>query len=305
MLTCWSASADYIQLNQYNRSSLCSITSYSVSCSNRFIQSVDTNAISGLVTISDFSLAYNQIQTIDGKLWQNLTKLVKLDLSYNSFLEFDFIELAYPRSLLILGLRGNSITSLKSFPTIDLRELDLAYNRISVLQPDQFKGLESLRTLDLSHNHINVLPSTSFSSVGSLVTLDLSYNKLSTLDKSTFKSLSQLQKLDLGSNDIYNIEPDTFSFLSSLYDLNLNENQIGSLAPGVLSKNLRVTLNNLGLRLNGLVNVTIVDIFCLNLDSINLCYNNITSVSSSDCNNFRNIKNAWTKSQGITPRSCI
>lgn len=79
---------------------------------------------------------------------------------------------------------------------VNLQELDLSNNSISLIVAGSFNGLVSLRLLDLSHNQLVMLSRSSFDPLTSLRTLVLTDNALGTIPKDSFLSLSSLNVLE-------------------------------------------------------------------------------------------------------------
>ncbi|NXR46602.1 LRC19 protein, partial [Hippolais icterina] len=82
----------------------------------------------------------------------------------------------------------------------------------------------NLTELHLNENNITVLNNNSFYNLKNLVTLDISNNCISTVHKAAFAGLNQLLVLNLSYNMIAQLDSDTFTFLENLSDLNLQHN---------------------------------------------------------------------------------
>ncbi|NXJ79414.1 LRC19 protein, partial [Trogon melanurus] len=104
-----------------------------------------------------------------------------------------------------LSLKNNEITLkdsdkeiLQSF--INLTELYLNENMISVLYNNSFCNLTKLTTLDISNNHISTVHKAAFAGLNQLSVLNLSYNRITQLDSDVFTSLRSLTVLNLQYN---------------------------------------------------------------------------------------------------------
>lgn len=83
------------------------------------------------------------------------------DCSESNLTEVPYDELSL--SVYILDLNGNNITTLKTFPTdIKMRRLQIAYNRLTRVDREAFKGLEYLIDVDLSGNNITYVDPEAF-----------------------------------------------------------------------------------------------------------------------------------------------
>ncbi|XP_062368819.1 leucine-rich repeat-containing protein 19 [Cinclus cinclus] len=83
---------------------------------------------------------------------------------------------------------------------INLTELHLNENNITVLNNNSFYNLKNLKTLDISNNSISTVHKAAFAGLNQLSVLNLSYNMIAQLDSDTFTSLESLTVLDLQCN---------------------------------------------------------------------------------------------------------
>lgn len=83
---------------------------------------------------------------------------------------------------------------------INLTELHLNENNITVLNNNSFYNLKNLTTLDISNNCISTVHKAAFAELNQLSVLNLSYNMIAQLDSDTFTSLESLTVLDLQYN---------------------------------------------------------------------------------------------------------
>ncbi|NXB42720.1 LRC19 protein, partial [Leucopsar rothschildi] len=104
-----------------------------------------------------------------------------------------------------LSLKNNKITLedhdreiLGHF--INLTELHLNENNITVLKNNSFYSLKNLVILDISNNCISTVHKAAFAGLNQLSVLNLSYNMIAQLDSDTFTSLESLTVLDLQYN---------------------------------------------------------------------------------------------------------
>ncbi|XP_009961616.3 leucine-rich repeat-containing protein 19 [Tyto alba] len=109
------------------------------------------------------------------------------------------------QSATTLSLKNNKITLkdsdkeiLQSF--INLTELYLNENMITVLYNNSFCNLTKLVILDISNNHISTVHKAAFAGLNQLSVLNLSYNTIAQLDSDVFTSLKSLTVLNLQYN---------------------------------------------------------------------------------------------------------
>ncbi len=120
--------------------------------------------------------------------------------------------------------------------------LNLCLNRLTILPPKIFNGLQDLLILDLSANELTTLPAGIFDGLGNLRHLYLSYNQLITLPSRVFYGLDNLQHLFLIDNQLTTLEPGIFNDLQKLRLLLLDGNQITTLPAEIFDGlgNLRI-----------------------------------------------------------------
>ncbi|XP_017583853.1 PREDICTED: leucine-rich repeat-containing protein 19 [Corvus brachyrhynchos] len=108
----------------------------------------------------------------------------------------------------------------------NVTKLSLKNNKITLEDHDKeiLGHFINLTELHLNENNITVLCNNSFYNLKKLITLDISNNSISTVHKAAFAGLKQLSVLNLSYNMIAQLDSDTFTFLESLTVLNLQYN---------------------------------------------------------------------------------
>ncbi|OCT61235.1 hypothetical protein XELAEV_18047259mg [Xenopus laevis] len=112
-----------------------------------------------------------------------------------------------------------------------LQFLDLSENRISELNRDFSKGLDSLIHLILAYNLLHTLSGLSFQYLHNLEYLDLQGNLITSLQPGLLRPLTKLHNLQLQNNLLKSLHSDDFSILQRLELLDLSGNQIQDLPP--------------------------------------------------------------------------
>ncbi|XP_069632096.1 leucine-rich repeat-containing protein 19 [Haliaeetus albicilla] len=109
------------------------------------------------------------------------------------------------RNVTTITFKNNKITLkdsdkeiLQSF--INLTELYLNENMITVLYNNSFCNLTKLIILDISNNHISTVHKAAFAGLNQLSVLNLSYNRITQLGSDVFTSLKSLTVLSLQCN---------------------------------------------------------------------------------------------------------
>lgn len=138
---------------------------------------------------------------------------------------FDFLKNL--KSLTLESLYLENLGNGVFLPLFFLRELAVR-GQVSLIEEETFKGLINLKKLDLSYNKIEELSSNQFAHLKQLEDLYLNGNKIKRLDDWVFSRLVSLQKLDLWNNEIENISISAFENLDNLSELNLLNNKFSN-----------------------------------------------------------------------------
>ncbi|KAJ8919801.1 hypothetical protein NQ315_006330 [Exocentrus adspersus] len=183
-------------------------------------------------------LGHNEITTVNHSIL-NLRNLNFLNLTYNRLKEFSFQDVVGLQELRSIDLSFNQITTLigpaanlvewnikltelkldnNRLETLngalaglpELLRLNLSFNRLKKISPDDLIGLDQLRLLDISHNHLTTLEETSKTFLPRLSELKASHNYLTILERD-FHGLPVLCHADLSNNQIVALGRDLVS----------------------------------------------------------------------------------------------
>ncbi|MCY3929154.1 MAG: leucine-rich repeat domain-containing protein [Acidobacteria bacterium] len=166
---------------------------------------------------------------------RTVTRLSILDSPLSRLRQGDFRGLV---NLEQLDLNRNQLTVVPSAVFSDLenlRHLALQGNELVSLAPGAFSGLSTLEVLTLSLNNLTALPEGVFFGLGNLRRLSLSRNRLASLPATLFSGLSRLEILTMADNNLTVLPAGLFAGLSSVRLLGLSDNRLADLAPGVFS----------------------------------------------------------------------
>ena len=156
-------------------------------------------------------LAGNNI-TLYPNIFENLTKLLELDLRLN------FISFISP----------GSFSYLISLDTLNLNNNELETLSAAMFE-DKEKALEKMTKLFLSHNKISVIAPTTFSRLHSLQVVNLEGNCLTQLEAHMFRNLKSLVELNVNDNDIVNIDDETFKYSYKIDKISVKNHMLISL----------------------------------------------------------------------------
>ncbi|CAG9862799.1 unnamed protein product [Phyllotreta striolata] len=180
-------------------------------------------------SLKSLFLAFNELTSLNNSLTK-LTNLNFLNLKFNRLTEFSLEEIVDLKELRSIDLSYNRISTLKGPPPnlvdwnikltelkldhndlqtlngalsglTELLRLNLSFNKLRKISPEDFIGLEELRLLDISYNYLTTLEETSKTYLPRLSELKASHNLLTILDKD-FHGLPVLCYADLSNNQI-------------------------------------------------------------------------------------------------------
>ncbi|XP_066139331.1 leucine-rich repeat protein SHOC-2 [Euwallacea fornicatus] len=189
--------------------------------------------------LDTLDLAYNQISTLNHSLLP-LKSLETLNLSNNLLSEFCFSEIFGLERLHRLELSYNQISNIVGpasnlvEPNIRLTELKLDHNSLEVLNA-ALSGLSELLRLDLSYNKLRRISPDDLINLDQLRLLDISHNQLKTLEEMSKTYLPRLSELKATHNQLTILEHD-FHGLPVLCDADLSSNQIVALGRDLVTK---------------------------------------------------------------------
>ncbi|XP_043485492.1 leucine-rich repeat-containing protein 49 isoform X2 [Polistes fuscatus] len=147
------------------------------------------------------SLQHNLLTKIEGCNFEQLNKLVFLDLYDNQIEKICSLECLENLRVFLMG--KNRIKKIEGLMQLcKLEVLDLHGNQIQ--QIAGLNGLSSLKVLNLAGNIIKIVGCNDFHGLTSLKELNLRRNRIKKL--LGFGDIPQLQKLYLSNNDIYKVE---------------------------------------------------------------------------------------------------
>ncbi|XP_061573169.1 toll-like receptor 21 [Cololabis saira] len=141
----------------------------------------------------------------------------------------------------------------------------------------------SATTLNISFTYAWKIHNSSFAHLSNLQNLRMDQNKLRVIDEQAFQNLHDLQSLNLSFNNLSELRPLLFEDLHNLTFLSLENNTLKELPEGIFSSLLN--LSKLLLKDNLLKDFSGITKSVSHLDKLmvlDLCYNNLTSLSHSN-----------------------
>ena len=177
--------------------------------------------------IHSFSLASNNLNSVQSNLFTLCENLISLDLSNNVLDDLgETLAALKPLESILkeLKLNGNNIENMIKFPAFEMLEiLDLSNNRFKHIHAHSFVNLPSLSHLYLSDNRLEAIDEISFTNNTNLAVLLLSGNYLS--DVPNIKTNLKLKIIDMSNQNQKLTEIKSYSFeriSKPLHPMNIN-----------------------------------------------------------------------------------
>ncbi|XP_013787518.2 chaoptin-like [Limulus polyphemus] len=165
-----------------------------IDVSANHIHIIRSDVINHLYKLNFLNLSSNQLLSLSV---ENLTQLIKLDLSHNPLPKFNDGLLYSLKSLRSLNLKNTNLSQLLCLPFSRLNTLTLANNLLRNISGLAFRHLRQLRRLDISYNLIEEVPCHLWAHVVNLHSLDISHNPIEILGTVSFSGLERLVELDM------------------------------------------------------------------------------------------------------------
>jgi Leucine-rich repeat (LRR) protein len=270
---------------------LIGLTSYLNLMSNK-IETIESGTFRNLIGLKEISLSYNHLNKIEKHSFQNFTSLVLLDLSHN-YLDQLIDVFDVNVKIEILDLSFNFIKKFENIHSFRLQNLNLNFNDngIKILKRDFFKGnfLLELVELDLGLNELSLIDKFTFTNATKIKILFLNDNKFTMINSIGLESLKQLESIDLSDNLIEYVNENDFGNLKNLKSINLNNNLIKNFQDSSLK-----SLNHLDTFLIANNSLEKFDLRILNSSenflTLDLSFNNISFESLNNLKSIQRIK---------------
>lgn len=196
--------------------------------SNRITQ-ISKDSFTGLVNLERLYLYSNLIQSIHPAAFEGLENLLELKLQGNKISVLPALRL--PR-LLHLDLSYNSIPPLgpEDLQTPHLESLKISGLKLSSLDEELLRSLANLHVLDVSQNLLVEIQPI-LKAMGGLRNLNLTGNPLGSLKQEDFQNMVNLLELDLSNIYLQSFPEGFFKFFPKLEKLTAAENPFNCLCP--------------------------------------------------------------------------
>lgn len=262
--------------------------------------------------IEKLSMSYNMLTSISRDLFMSLkNSLEHLEVEHNKLFHLPD-SLAQVVRLRHLSLAYNQLEESPALPS-RIQTLSIAGNFLTSI-PSALQTLESgsIRYLDLSYNRIsNLLPNEFLDWSTSLGTINLRGNRIAQIYKNVFPATMPLKEINLSFNDLYYVHPHSFSNVtSSLHVLESSSTLFSGYFPFEFEEGLE-NLSWLSFDNNDFHILKLSDMVAFSyLKYLNLDYNRIVDIVISDYYNnsslsLSNLRLAYNFLDSLHSRSFI
>lgn len=213
---------------------------------NAMSQSLNGSEFAHVRNLEYLDFSSNRLDTMYSTAFQELTKLVVLDISYNNhYFEAEGLThmLNFTKNLpklkkLLMNYNQISTSTNTEMESFSLEHLEFKGNRLDMLWRDgdtryikYFSNLLNLKKLYISENNLNFIPEDVLPGLPDKLTeLRINTNKLTTFPWDKLAYLKQLEILDLSENLLTDV-PKTLSNYVSLKELILCKNHLAEITP--------------------------------------------------------------------------
>ncbi|EAA12247.5 AGAP007758-PA, partial [Anopheles gambiae str. PEST] len=269
------------------------------------ISSIDKLTFNTLLNLILLRLTGNKLRSLDNKVFEPLKSLRTIYLNSNELQVIESGIIAKNTKLQFLLLQNNHINMVEEGAFLQfhsLVDLDLSNNHIGPLNITSLAKLANLQQLGLERTFISNLQHGTFAQQQSLKWLDISYNNLDRFDFDILTSSAALQQIFLdgnrlkslnyehlkktfpalvkiGFNELQELNADCFYGAAVLLDLDLSFNNISSI-DRMAFNTLHSFVQTLYAENNRISNVTVSDVTNMQLKTLRLANNSITSLES-------------------------
>lgn len=252
------------------------------------VRKIEDDAFEGLDTLEYLDMSDNKILALPAAALARLTNLKRLKVDYNRIGAITGELLSSIPMLEELSLAYNIIHDIPigTFASLDnLKILNLFGNKLSVLAPETFEGIEdTLEYLDAGFNVIEEVGEISFPF---LKYLNLEQNRLVNID-GAFNLLGSLQVLEIQGNMIEDLSPATFMGMDNLISLDVSRNKIKMLQPNVFQNTYLNEVNLSRNALKELIKDTFSDLSILEV--LDLSHNHLMGINNGAFDNIPRLK---------------
>lgn len=202
----------------------------SLNLDGNFITAIMSKAFNNLTRLVEINLFKRGIKSIETKAFHNLPSLQTIDLRNNSISSIPRNLFFQTQHLEEVLLTGNNITDLNlSSNQIKIGSLSLSFN--GIMEPRNLSNI-NIKTLMIQNSQIQVLKANSFDGLYNLNELNFTDSNIYSIESGALNHLYRLKYLDTQNLFKFtkNIPIDSFKDLKSLQIINISSLSLEKLA---------------------------------------------------------------------------
>nr|XP_040235167.2 toll-like receptor Tollo [Anopheles coluzzii] len=218
------------------------------------IKRINRYSLNRAVHLKNLYLKSNELQELNADCFYGAAALLDLDLSFNNISSIDRMAFNTLSKLLVLWMSGNKLRSLDSRvfePLQSIRTIYLNSNELQVIEAGLFVANHKLKNILLHSNHISVIEEGAFR------------------DEKSTESSTALLILSLSNNELTKLNVEKVKIIQ----LYLTNNTLEAIL-------LSPWVQTLYAENNRISNVTVSDVTNMQLKTLRLANNSITSLES-------------------------
>lgn len=176
------------------------------------IKKIDLSPLSGFQELTLLSIDFRYLQAIDLTPLSSCPNLQRLIINCRSLGEIDLTPLSSISKLSELAIYAREEPPTKGFDLsplsscVNLKQLDLYYNRLGHIDLSPLGGLTELRSLRLQNNDLKNIDLSPLRSCPNLERLDIADNHLTDVDLTPLGACTNLEDLLLSRNKLESVD---------------------------------------------------------------------------------------------------
>lgn len=215
-----------------------------LSLTKSHIHYVKSQSFGELKHLSKLSLDGNNITRIQQFAFKGLRKLQELSIQHTSLDRLDKFAFSGLQNVTAILLAHNKISSIEEYAfagTSHVRLVLLAHNPLHVIKSNAFSGLRNVEHLILPSG-IRVVEPDAFRGLDSVGLLKLAFMDLAELEAFTFRGLNHVHVLAVQQSDLGTVRARAFQGLADVGTLNLINNKIDYVEELTIERENRVKI---------------------------------------------------------------
>lgn len=165
-------------------------------------------AFRGLSRLREISIRNTPLQKISEFSFAGLQNVTRINLSYNKIKKVEGYAFAGTSNVQMLMLNNNPMLRVETAAFSGLTNVEFLNfpSGIKLIEPDSFKGMDTVGLLKLAYMDLNELGPNTFRGLSKVHVLSIQESDLGVIKEGAFSGLSQVSSLNILNNKIDGIE---------------------------------------------------------------------------------------------------